>query len=158
MKKTAVLLLAMGIAIYTAGCGSQGSPAFLKNLVPATGHVTVKGKPLAGATVVFMPAISSAGGQAAMGITDEKGNYELTTMVSGVAPQKCKGALPGEYTVGISRIAMPDGSPLPAGITEENEALAKGAKQLVPKQYLDPNDSPLKGKVAAPKAENNFEL
>jgi hypothetical protein len=158
MKKTAVLLLAMGITLYTAGCGSQGSPAFLKNLVPATGHVTVKGKPLAGATVMFFPASGGSGGQAAMAITDEKGNYQLSTLASGVAPEKSKGALPGEYTVTISRIAMPDGSPLPGGITEENEAIAKGAKQHVPQQYLDPSTSPLKAKIAAPKAENNFEL
>ncbi len=157
-KKSAVLVFAMGAALCVAGCGSKGGPAFLKDLVPATGRVTLKGQPLPGATVMFVPVLGSAAGRDATAITDANGAYELSTLVPGVSPKNSKGALPGEYVVAISRIAMPDGAPFPPGITELQDAIAKGAKQFVPAQYTDPAKSTLKGKVAAPKAENNFEL
>ena len=94
----------------------------------------------------------------ATGVTDESGMYELITSVPGTSPDESKGALPGEYVVAISRIAMPDGAPFPEGITEENEALAQGAKQFVPAELTDPQTSTLKATVASPSAENDFEL
>lgn len=159
MKKTAVVLLAMGAMLCTAGCRPEGKEtAFLKELVPARGRVTLKGEPLARATVRFVPDVKVQGGRDAMGITDDNGVYELSTLVPGVAPKDSKGVLPGEYIVAISRVAMPDGSPIPAGMTEENEAIAKGAKQFVPSQYVDPTTSTLKARVTAAKGENNFDL
>ena len=157
-KKFTSLVFAIAVAFCVAGCGSKNNPPFLKDLVPATGRVTLKGQPLPGATVMFIPAASAAAGRDAMGITDASGAYVLSTLVPGVRPDKSRGALPGDYTVVISRIAMPDGGRMPEGITEEGEALAKGAKQFVPAPYTNPATSTLKAKAAGPKAENNFEL
>lgn len=156
--KFARLVVAIGIASCLAGCGSKNNPPFLKDLIPATGRVTLKGQPLAGANVMFIPPASATGGRDAMGVTDAQGVYELSAVVPGVTPDKCKGALPGDYVVVISRIAMPDGAPFPSDIVDENDAIAKGAKQAVPAVYTNPATSTLKAKVAGPKAENNFEL
>lgn len=157
-KKMAVLALATGAALCFMGCGSKQKPAFVKNLVPATGRVTLKGKPLSGATVRFVPPISVDGGREATAIADQDGRYELATVVPGVSPKDSKGALPGEYVVSISRIAMPDGAPFPPDVRDENDAIMKGAKQSVPAVYTDAATSTLKATVAGPKAENNFEL
>ncbi|MDZ7620788.1 MAG: hypothetical protein U1E05_27615 [Patescibacteria group bacterium] len=140
------------------GCGSGSAPPFAKDLVPATGRVTVNGSPLAGATVTFSPDISVAGGRHAMAVTDAEGMYEMVTLVPGASQSKCKGVLPGEYVVSISRIALPDGAQLPEDVIDEGEALAQGAKQLVPARFTNPNNSPLKVTAAPPNAENHFDL
>ena len=150
--------LALGMGWTVGGCGSGSAPPFLKDLVPATGRVTVNGSPIAGASVTFSPDISATGGRHAMAVTDADGNYEMVTLVPGVSQSKCTGVLPGEYVVSISRIALPDGAVLPDDVTDAGEALARGAKQLVPARYTNPESSTLKVIVAPPEAENHFDL
>jgi len=157
-EKTSVLLLAMGAMLWIAGCGGKGALSFMSNAVPATGRVTVEGKPLPGANIRFVPTIGSTGGREATAITDESGAYEMSTLAPGVPPDQSKGVIPGEYVVAISRVAMPDGGPPPADIIDENDAIAKGLKQYVPAQYTNPERSPLKITVASPKTEKNFDL
>jgi hypothetical protein len=127
----------------------------LEGAVPATGRVTLGGKPLPGAIVRFVP---KTGGRDARAVTDQSGVYQMSTVVPRVAPDKSKGVVPGEYVVVISRVAMPDGTPPPADIIDENDAIAKGARQSVPAKYTNPETSPLKVRVAPPKAENDFKL
>ena len=158
-NETLVLMLAMVVTLGVVGCGGSGEePTFLKDLVPATGNVTLNGEPLSGATVIFAPGISVEGGRMATAVTDDSGAYELITRVPGASEEKSKGALPGEYVVAISRIELPEGVTLPDDISDENEAIARGAKQLVPEEYVDPQTSTLKATVASPKAENDFKL
>ena len=158
-NETLVLMLAMVVTLGVVGCGGSGEePTFLKDLVPATGNVTLNGEPLSGATVIFAPGISVEGGRMATAVTDESGAYELITRVPGMSEEQTKGALPGEYVVSLSLIAMPDGAPFPEGLTDEGEAISKGAKQLVPAKYTDMSTSTLKATVASPKAENDFKL
>jgi hypothetical protein len=157
-KKIAVLVLVTGVTLWNVGCGSKGDLSFMSNAVPATGRVTVEGKPLPGANIRFIPTIQSTGGREATAITDADGAYEMSTLAPGVPPDQSKGVIPGEYTVVLSRVAMPDGGPPPADIIDENDAIAKGLKQYVPAPYTNPETSPLKITVAAPKAENNFDL
>ncbi len=157
-KKDFVVVLVLAGLLWSAGCGSQGDYSFIRDAVPATGRVTVEGKPLPGASVRFIPTIQSTGGREASAMTDESGAYEMATLAPGVPPDQAKGVIPGEYTVVLSRVAMPDGGPPPADIIDENDAIAKGMKQYVPAEYTNPETSPLKIKVAAPKAENNFDL
>jgi len=154
---TQFLRLLLVIALWMVGCGGPEVP-FLKDLVPATGRVTLDGKPLSGATVTFSPDIAVEGGRFATGVTDANGVYELAVMVSGITPEQSKGALPGEYVVSISRVEMPDVPPAPEGSEEAGAFSEEMGKQLVPSQYTDPQTSKLKATVAAPKAENNFDL
>lgn len=78
----AFLLLCLGILI---GCGSSTTEA-------TTGTVTLDGKPLANAYVVFTP---EGGGRPAESETDKNGNFELLYTIDE------KGAPPGRYSVEI---------------------------------------------------------
>jgi hypothetical protein len=62
---------------------------------PVTGTVTLKGEPVDGATVVFVPV--TKGVASAAGVTDEEGAYELTTFTAG------DGAQAGEYRVKVTK-------------------------------------------------------
>jgi hypothetical protein len=77
--------------LLTPGCGGL-KPVWVG------GKVTLDGKPLAGATVSFVP-IDENKGRSAGGKTDNDGNFELTTFTHG------DGALPGEYKVTVD---LPD--------------------------------------------------
>jgi uncharacterized protein (TIGR03067 family) len=65
-----------------------------KELGPVEGWVTLNGKPLANATVVFVPVDKK--GQKATGTTNKNGEYKLTTHGK-------KGALSGKYKVIITK-------------------------------------------------------
>jgi hypothetical protein len=72
-----------------AGCG-PARPA----LLPAEGVVTLDGKPLAEASVIFQP---TAGGRPATGVTDAEGRFKVGTF------SQRDGALPGTHVVTIAR-------------------------------------------------------
>jgi hypothetical protein len=128
-------LLACSIIVAgLAGCsGSSGNP----NLVPVTGSVTLDGQPLAGASVAFVAAGDTAGA-GGVGITDESGKYHLAHFREGT------GAEPGEYKVLISKIVLPDGSPIPPGTTSVAELQTRN---LVPARYSDYYNTVLKAVV-----------
>ncbi len=122
-----VVLLATGM-----GCGSSkpSGPA----LVPAEGVVTLKDKPLAGATVFLYP--EDKDGASCGGNTDEAGKFVLWT--NGKA-----GAAPGRYRVTVKSYTKKDGSPLIVtdedrnnGVDEEQLITAGLAKLAVPRKYL----------------------
>ena len=70
----------LGLIVMAAGCGTTvpNQP----KLVPVSGAVTLNGKPLAGATVEFVPT-GSTHGTGAYGCTDKTGKYELSTTRGG---------------------------------------------------------------------------
>jgi hypothetical protein len=86
----------LGLAlVFALGCGG-------KKFAPVSGVVTMNGKPLAGATVTFMPVLQGGGiesGPSSDGKTNEKGEYTLT------AATGQKGALVGKHKVVISILA-----------------------------------------------------
>lgn len=86
--KLCLLLLLWALVI--AGCGRRG----LDGLVPVSGTVTLHGKPVAGADVVFNP---ESGRHAASARTNAGGRYQLTTL------HPRDGARPGKYVVTISK-------------------------------------------------------
>jgi hypothetical protein len=75
------MVLLMGLF---AGCS---------NLVAVQGEVTLDGKPLPNAKVMFMP---KGGGRPAEGTSDAGGKFRLTTN------QPLDGAAPGEYVVTVT--------------------------------------------------------
>ena len=154
-----VCCVAFGLSVAALGCG--GAPhqhEFLNEAVPVTGKVTVDGKPLARATVTFTPDITSTGGRQALAITKDDGSYELSTAVPGLSLEQSKGALPGDYAVTVSCIAMPDGEPLPADIIDEHDAVSRGAKQLVPQRFTKIETTKLRAKVAAPAMQHDLAM
>lgn len=148
-----LLALLLAIAVLTvAGCAGAQKP------VKVEGTVTLDGKPLAGATVAFVPAADK--GRAAAGRSDADGSFRLTTY------RTDDGALPGEYVVTVSVTpddpsAQTGGDPYemdpakmrdyfakasPAGKAREDAKQLKASLQ-VPAVYGDPMKSPLKETV-----------
>jgi hypothetical protein len=106
------------------GCGGP---------VDVEGNVTLNGKPLAGAMVVFIP---EGGGAEAGAFTDEDGNFRLNGT-------KTEGTLPGEYRVIVSKKEWPPGvtPPDPAKMTF---ASVKSKRETVPGQYTVQDKTPLR--------------
>jgi hypothetical protein len=110
------------------GCGGDGL-----RRVPVKGKLTAKGGPIAGATVLFMPADETKG-EGGIGTADSEGNFTLTGSRRGDA-----GVVPGKYKVRVSRFMNKDGSVLPA---DHKQADYPHAVESVPAPYSAP-DSPL---------------
>lgn len=136
-------LLAAGAAML--GCGGESGLPGPEKLVPVTGTVLQGGKPLGAATVVFVPRDAKLRG--GFGITDEAGAY--VAKYRGTET----GIEPGEYIVTVSKVAMPDGSPVPAG----QSAADVGATQIIPATYADATRSQMIVTVTEGKA-NEFPI
>ena len=127
------------LVIAVCGCGSE-KPATVK----VSGTVTYKGEPVEGATVVF--GSTSAGGRAAAGTTDSAGKFSLTTF------EKDDGAIPGSYTVAISKTETVGGMTA----DEEHAAISAGKEvrkaetiHKLPEKYSNGLESGLKAEVKA---------
>src|SRR5439155_21771899 len=79
--------------VAVLGCSSAGSN--LPKTVPASGVVTLDGKPVDGAQVVLVPA--GAGTTGAEGVTNSSGRFSLR------AYDEKEGAIPGEYKAQVSK-------------------------------------------------------
>jgi hypothetical protein len=105
----AILALA---CICSGGCGEGGS-------VPVEGTVTLQGKPLSGATVMFTSMRGNGPGPF-VGKTDQSGRFSL-----GPSDATGSGAAAGEYSVIIATV-----------VSDPNEtAPAKPTKEVVPNRY-----------------------
>ena len=93
MKRAECLLLLAFALIPFLGCGPNTS--HLPKTVPASGVVTLDGKPVEGAQVVIVPAIEGVTG--AFGTTDSGGKFTLRAF------QEKDGAIPGDYKVQVSK-------------------------------------------------------
>lgn len=87
--------LAVAACVLLSGCSASNRP----KLAAADGTVKFQGKPLAGATVMFMPEK----GPIAMGITDLNGKFTMSTgTYRGVVPGSAKAtvtvAAPGQQS------------------------------------------------------------
>jgi len=122
----------LGIALlWFSGCGGPGY-----SLVPVSGTVQLKGKPLANADVVFTPADSQSG-PSSFATTNDQGQYELTTLDFGKT-----GAVVGSHRVVITT----------AKSSDPGDERATVSKELVPRRYRDgsfPMEVPLAGTTEA---------
>jgi hypothetical protein len=154
------LLFACG-AVALAGCGKAASV----KTYPVTGTVTYNGKPLEGATVVYVPTNPDA--PRVSGSTDSDGKFSLSTFVS--ASEILRGAPADEYKVLVTKVNVeqaaatsgPDFQNLPmeqkqaamqkamgAGAAdptnpEKHKPEALRPKSLVPEKYNNPKTTPL---------------
>lgn len=126
--------LAALLAVAMAGCGGDGLVR-----VAVKGKLTAQGKPLDGAVVQFIP-MEATKGEGAVGRSDDDGNF---TMV-GTRDQK-GGVVPGEYKVRVSRLVLPDGTPMPT----DAKPAETGARESLAKQFTTIADTPLKCTVPA---------
>src|SRR5262245_27155263 len=99
MKVRPALLAALTSAAL-AGCGSG------PKLVPVTGTVTLDGKPLEGANIVFVPDPGNAAITQGTDLTGASGNYK-------VMYNNRTGISPGKYKVAVSKLQAKPGVTLP---------------------------------------------
>ena len=86
-------LMAGTAFLLVTGCGPSGPATY-----PVTGTITMDGKPIADATIAFVPmGGESDGRKTASGRTDAQGMYALTTFA------KDDGALAGEYGIKVEK-------------------------------------------------------
>ncbi|HCS54557.1 hypothetical protein [Rubinisphaera sp.] len=150
------LLTLSGISI---GCvQSKTEPAYFADLVIVYGKVTLDGNPVSGATITFIPADMSQSGGIGTGVTVISGDYDLTTPQPGSLESQPKGIVPGNYKVTITKLQMPDGSPVPEG-TDDAMAMAMDAREAIPAKYSDSDKTELLVEVdhTSPFVQN-FEL
>jgi hypothetical protein len=149
-KLTLGLVLLLPLAV---GCG--GGPSV--GAIPATGVVTLDGKPVDGATISFVPDSDEA--RSASGLTDATGVFRLTSLSPG------DGAVPGRYKVAISKLTS--GPAEEAAPTSQEEAMKQiqdkskqggssafysstpnfTVKETLPERYSDAKTSGLNAEV-----------
>lgn len=130
-KRSSPVALAMALLI---GCNSG------PRLVSVSGTVTVDGRPVEGATLVFVPDPSNKQGLAGSGVTDAKGNY--TGMTEGRP-----GLVPGGYRVMIAK-APSDPAKIPPEF-EDDPFMAQTFNPPSKKNRKGPNsDNQVEGEYA----------
>lgn len=143
-----VVLLMLGVATLS-GCGSTVAagpdPA---SFIAVKGVVTLDGKPLDGAMVVFFPQDAKMG-DGGTSVTEASGEYELKT-------NGATGAVPGNYRVMISRLVDAFGKPVIA--TPETPPANLGARESLPSRYSDYTATTLKVKVTPQGGSFDFKL
>lgn len=123
-----------GLLWATAGC-SQGP-----QLVTVEGQVTLDGKPLADASVIFRPA---AGGRPSIGRTDEEGRYVLQFT------EGQQGALVGSHAVSITTYIEADED-------STDPLIRSGQKETLPPTYN--SQTTLRVDLDSSKTSQDFEL
>lgn len=143
------------IALLLTGCGKKVKQDPKLDLVPASGTVTLGGKPLAEANVSLIydgtPPVGFFGSGA---VTDAQGRYEAQTMGK-------KGAVPGTYKVTVSKLVNSSGAAIKPeeGMDLEQLKAAGGVAESVPTKYTHQTTTDLKITVEAGKADGyNLEL
>lgn len=131
------------VLVCVVGCSGDDRVA------PVTGVVTLDDKPIAEASVTFMP---KEGGRPAFGVTDAEGKYELTTFEEG------DGALIGNHVVTILAVDEKVSDKATAAAEEHgslSEFMAPQAKQkwIIPERYSEKDTSGLSFDVKP--GENN---
>lgn len=153
-------LMAVFTLLLLCGCSRKdaASAQFVESLVPVAGTVTQGGKPVSGVPVVyFVDHSTGASGSQVAGLTDADGKYSLMTYVPGSGNQSAPGAVSGDCRVMITKLVMPDGSPVPEGTTD-TEAESLNAKQLLPPYYSSPTATQLTAKVLPEPTVKDFDL
>lgn len=133
-------------AAFVVGCGGKPLPG--PELVAVRGQVRLQKKPLAGATVTYIPDAGTPG-TLAFGVTDNEGRYELETIPLG------KGVRPGDYKVTVNKMVLPNGGEIPPDTTSITDL---NPKQLLDKKVASPEATQLRAKVDATSPEKDFDL
>lgn len=111
-----VVYLAAAILIAAGGCGSDKKEF---TLAPVSGKVTFNKKPLANATVTFVP---NDGGPSSTGKTDKDGKFTMKTA------DKADGAVVGSHRVMITTLDEEEDS-------ENPDEIDYSKKEKIPERY-----------------------
>jgi hypothetical protein len=148
-------------ATCLAGCSGSGRP----DTAPVRGKLTLRGKPVVGATLAFL---CDGAPRHAIGTTDSEGNYQLTTF------EPNDGAVVGKHVVTIKKFSVapqevvidPSMSPeimekarkKAEAATFAAQARAEKAPQELPKKYGHPATSDIRKEVVPGENVINIEL
>lgn len=116
------------VSVLLAGCDTETTG----EVVPASGVVTLDGKPMAGVSITLVPQ-EGVKGRGGFGSTGEDGAFSLQ------ADTEVLGVPAGYYRMLFQRYAMPDGSPIPP----DTSAADAGLVNLLPEVYAHPELSPV---------------
>jgi hypothetical protein len=128
MNPACGLMAVACLIAMVAGCGD--GPA----LVPASGNVTIDGKPLEGASLSFVPLAGNPVSTAGSDVTGPEGNFRMT--YNGRA-----GLAPGKYKVMISKTieVAPKGgkeiSPIFAKASFEKQLMGLTKETIPPQKF-----------------------
>jgi hypothetical protein len=137
----------LALALLTAaGCAGKYTP------VPVSGVVTLDGQPVDKATVYFYAVGDDKEGRPAQGVTDENGEFRLSTLGTD------DGALPGEYKVVVHKyvptqpnLKIPEFPNTPEGKLERQDFMYRNFEEKgiqpntnsLPARYGDSSTTPL---------------
>ncbi len=116
------------VGLIMAGCGSGVT------LVPVTGVVTLDGRTVEDAAVMFVPAGENL--LPATGKTDAAGKFTLKTNGK-------DGAMPGDYTVTVTAVKVSGIGTEAGGVSGTVSAQGYKEEWLVPQGYSNPKSSGL---------------
>lgn len=145
IRFSAVWVRSAGLVLLAAlcGCGSNS------DMAPVSGIVTVNGKPVPAAQVLF----TSAGHRPAAGETDSSGRYVLSTFETG------DGASIGSYSVTVTaRPTLKVNAAGAAGPPTGRPKVQHGAASPVPLKYSDPSNPLLTAEVKPGENDIPFDL
>lgn len=131
-----------------AALGCTGDPSSKStDIVPATGTVTVNGKPAEGVQVTLIS--SNKNEMNAFGISDAEGNFSCQQ-----GPDR-PGVPPGTYKVICTQLLLPDGSPLgkDASLSDFRRAVNR-----LPIVYSVIDSTPIKPIELAPSGASTIEI
>jgi len=137
--------IALTTAIALAGlAGCDRGP----QLIPATGKLTFRSKPVPNADIVFVP---DAGGTPVIGRTSETGEFALNTNGE-------DGAYVGSYKVAVTAVKVKREVSETEALSMTNEQIAANHVAVVPIKYNNTISSGLTATVIEDPASNTFEL
>ncbi len=135
---TVVLLgLALG-SLAVCSCSKPAGPVTYR----VTGTVTMKGAPVEGAMVVFLPASEDESARASQAISDSEGRFAMRTHLG--KDNYKDGMPPGNYGVTVTKLeTVPD--------------MRRRPKNLLPRKYSSVQTSHLEAAVQ-PSDDNDFQF
>lgn len=137
-SKNSIVFAILFTVLLSFGC--SGRPK-IDGLVVAEGQVLYDDKPLPWANVIVAPKVSGGESRSAMGMTDANGKFKLRTLGR-------DGALPGEYTVTVSKYVPDEGPQTLANWKKRRESDEKEPTYVEPKETDPPFVSVLPEKFA----------
>ena len=130
-----------------AGCGGTKKP----KVYGATGTVSWKGQPLAGATVSFVPAV----GPPSDGTTDASGKFTIMTNGQPGAPFGPNKVTVSKFTGAATMPSAPTPDDMMKMAAEKGKKKTAD-KEEIPVKYSRPDTSGLSADVSADAAKNVF--
>lgn len=144
----AVIMAALSAPVLLSGCGGSGPP-----MATATGRITMAGKPVAGAIVMFVPA----SGQPGDGFTDADGRYAIASRgKAGVVLGAAKVTV--VKPSGGAEAASQGSTPEDLQRISEKPAKPEPAKSAIPEKYARAETTDLSAVVTADAARNVFDF